>query len=95
MKQQPLKVVKNMVEMVELHRLILEDHVVEESVALLNSIQKAHSEFFFHYRIDHVRAKAWSSCYFEFLFHSRNFCFMFEGKSTKEMHLKPRVVWRS
>ena len=44
--------------------------------------------------IDHVRDKAWSSCYLEFPFHSRNF-FMFEGKSTKEMHLKPRVVWRS
>jgi len=38
--------------------------------------------------IDHVRDKAWSSCYLEFPFHSRNFCFMFEGKSTKEMHLK-------
>jgi len=45
--------------------------------------------------IDHVRDKAWSSCYLEFPFHSRNFCFMFEGKSTKEMCLKPRVVWRS
>ena len=44
--------------------------------------------------IDHVRDKAWSSCYLEFPFHSRNFCFVFEGKSTKEMRLKPRVVWR-
>jgi len=43
--------------------------------------------------IDHVHAKAWFLCYLEFPFHSRNICFVFEGKSMKEMRLKPRVVW--
>ena len=33
--------------------------------------------------IGHVRDKVWSSCYLEFPFHSRNFCFKFEGKSTE------------
>ena len=49
MKQGALKAVKNLVEFsqtVESYSLLLEHCVLEESVALFNSIQKAHSEVF-------------------------------------------------